>query len=196
MVHYRRYFKGNSIFKYHIDKNGEIINKDAGILSKSEIEKMLAETDIIVPEKRNYYIETIYSHYGNTLNAGDLDMTRQIILEKYPLYVLDYDNVINSKKAFMFNMFIMKKEMFNQYCEWLFDILAELEKRIDTDGYTDFQKRLYGRVSEILLNVWVEKHNYKYKEVPVVNLEGENWIKKGTAFLCAKIFKKKYEKSF
>ena len=107
-----------------------------------------------------------------------------------------FDNVVKAKKAHMFNMFIMKKEMLNDYCEWLFDILYELEKRLDISEYTDFQKRLFGRVSEILLNVWIEKKDYSYKEVPVVNLEGEKIVKKGFAFLGAKLFKKKYKKSF
>jgi len=193
LVHYRRYFKGTSRFDY-TDSKGK--KKSAMILGEDDIASLLTDSDIIVPKARNYMIETIYSHYANTLNAKDLDLTREIILEKYPVDVLSFDNVVKAKKAHMFNMFIMKKEMSDEYCKWLFDILYELERRIDISDYTDFQKRLFGRVSEILLNVWIEKNDYKCKEVKVVNLEGEKIIKKAFAFLGAKLFKKKYKKSF
>lgn len=193
LVHYRRYFEGTQTFAFK-DSQGK--SRSVKILGDEDLKELLKDNDIVLPRARNYMIETIYSHYANTLNAADLDVTRQIILEKYPVDVLSFDNVVKAKKAHMFNMFIMKKEMLDDYCNWLFDILYELEKRLDISEYTDFQKRLFGRVSEILLNVWIEKKDYKYKEVKVVNLEGEKTVKKAFAFLGAKIFKKKYSKSF
>ena len=96
----------------------------------------------------------------------------------------------------MFNMFIMKKEILNEYCKWLFDILFELEKRIDENKYDSFHARFYGRVSELLLDVWIEKNKVQYKEIKVIDMEKINWIKKGKSFLNAKFFGKKYEKSF
>ena len=96
----------------------------------------------------------------------------------------------------MFNMFIMKKEVLDGYCSWLFDILFELEKRVDTTNYTDFHKRFYGRVSELLLDVYINTNNLKYQEVKFMDMDNINWWKKGTSFLKAKFFGKKYEKSF
>ena len=96
----------------------------------------------------------------------------------------------------MFNMFIMKKEILNQYCEWLFDILFELEKRVDVSKFDNFHARFYGRISELLLDVWINKNNFKYEEVKVIDMQKINWFKKGFSFLMAKFTGKKYEKSF
>ena len=96
----------------------------------------------------------------------------------------------------MFNMFIMKKEILDGYCKWLFDILFELEKRVDTKDYTAFHNRFYGRVSELLLDVYINTNNISYKEVNFIDIENINWLKKGTSFLKAKFLGKKYEKSF
>ena len=96
----------------------------------------------------------------------------------------------------MFNMFIMKKEILNQYCTWLFDILFELEEKVDSSKYDNFHSRFYGRISELLLDVWINTNNLSYKEVRVIDIEKVNWFKKGFAFLMAKVAKKKYEKSF
>ena len=90
----------------------------------------------------------------------------------------------------------MKKDVLNEYCTWLFDILFELEKRTDPSKYDSFHARFYGRVSELLLDVWINTNGYTYKEVKVISMEKVNWWKKGTSFLKAKFLGKKYEKSF
>ena len=96
----------------------------------------------------------------------------------------------------MINMFIMKKEILDGYCKWLFDILFELEKRIDVTKYDTFHARYLGRISELLLDVWINTNGYKYEEIKVIDLQPVNWLKKGTSFLKAKFTGKKYDKSF
>ena len=181
LVHYRRFFSDNN-------------KKD--ILSDEKLNKLVEKNDIILPKKRNYFIETIYSHYSHTHYEEDLIATRKVIEDKYPHYLEAFDFVMKKKKAHMFNMYIMKKTYSDQYCDWLFDILFELERRINISGYDSFQSRVFGRISEILLNVWIEEGNYKYKEIEYINLEKINWIEKGKAFLFAKFKKRKYNKSF
>jgi len=125
-----------------------------------------------------------------------LDKTRDIIGEKYPEYLEEFDKLHQRTSAHMFNMFIMKKEYLDQYCEWLFDILGELEERVDASEYDDFHARFYGRVSELLLDVWINTNNLKYEECKVMDMQNINWWKKGTSFLKAKFLGKKYDKSF
>lgn len=55
--------------------------------------------------------------------------------------------------------------LFDQYCEWMFPILKELEASYDLKSMEPFQARLIGRVSERLLDIWINKNQLKYKEV-------------------------------
>ena len=64
-----------------------------------------------VPKKRKYYIETLYSHYEHTHYASQLDITREIIAEKYPDYLKSYDEVVKHTYGYMFNMMIMQKDI-------------------------------------------------------------------------------------
>lgn len=188
LVHYRRYFAGKEKF---------IVNgKVKKVLSKEELEHLLEITDIILPRKRNYYIESLYSHYAHTMFVEPLDITGQIIAERYPEYSAEFAALKKRKTAHMFNIFVMKREILNQYCAWLFDILFELEKRVDVKQYSDFHARFYGRVSELLLDVWLRTNHLEYKEVKVTSMEKVNWWHKGICFLKAKFRGKKYEKSF
>ena len=119
-----------------------------------------------------------------------------MIEEKYIDYLPYFDKLHTRKSAHMFNMFIMKKEILNGYCEWLFDILFELEKRIDNSKYDNFHARFYGRISELLLDIYLEKNNITYKEISFVYMEKINIKEKVFGFLKAKFGGEKYGKSF
>lgn len=194
LIHYRRFFSVKSASER---KNSDI---ETLYLDHKEASKLLNEYDVIVPSKRNYYIETLYSHYANTLHAEHLDVTREIIAEQCGEYLSSFDAVMKQRSGYMFNMFLMSRELTNDYCSWLFPILFELEKRIPSQQYSVFHARFYGRVSELLFNVWLKHYSkskpLKVKAIPFVYGEKINWFKKGTAFLMAKFLGKKYEKSF
>lgn len=98
--------------------------------------------------------------------------------------------------AHMFNMLIMRSDKLDEYCSWLFPILFELQRHIDPSQYDSFNARYPGRINEMLLDVWLKTKGYSYSELPVINTEPVNWVKKGTAFLAAKFAGKKYSSSF
>ena len=69
-------------------------------------------------------------------------------------------------------MFISSKKIYDEYYNWLFDILFELEKRTDTSNYDNYNKRLYGFMSERLFNVWLNHHKeLKIYRTPVYNID-------------------------
>ena len=164
---------------------------------------MLGKYEIFVPTPQHYFIETLYSHYAHTHYAEHLDATRAVLSERCPEFLDSYDKVLNQTHGYMFNMVIMDRAHFNIYCTWLFDILEELEKRIDDSLLDAFEGRLYGRISEIIFNVWLDRQvetgaisTSSIKVLPLVYIEKVDWIKKGASFLKAKFFHKKYNESF
>ena len=187
LSHYKRYFAIKKIPSKDKENNFNYI------LNSDEVQQVLKNTDIILPKLRRYYIENLYSHYKNTTYVEPLDETRKIIEKKFPEYINEFDKLHKRTSAHMFNMFVMKKNILDKYCTWLFDILFELEKRIDVAKYDQFHSRFFGRISELLLDVWINVNNLNYEEIRVIEIEKINWIKKGRAFLMAKFTGKKYE---
>ena len=186
LAHYRRHF----CFK----KNNK--DKFQNVLSLEQVNELLNDVDVIVPKKRNYIIETLYSHYEHTMYVEPLDITGEIIKDMYPDYYNEFNNLKKRRSGHMFNMFIMKKEIFDDYCKWLFDILFELEKKVDNSKYDSFHARFYGRVSELLLDVYLRTNNIKYDEIGFIYMEKINKLAKITGFLKAKFGGEKYGKSF
>ena len=81
----------------------------------------------------------------------------------------------------------MKKEILDSYCSWLFDVLFRLEEQLDISQYDPMSRRVFGYMGERLLDVWIEMNRIPYTELPVVNMENQHWLKKGTRFLMRKL---------
>ena len=169
LVHYRRHFKGRD-----------------GIATGAEIAALLEKSDVILPRKRNYFIETTRSQYVHAHHAEDLDVTRAILAERHPEYVTAFDAAMASTKGHRFNMFVMKRPQFDAYCEWLFDVLFELEKRLDISSYSPYDARVFGFVAERLLDVWISANGIRFAELSVLHLESQHWPRKIMAFLKRK----------
>lgn len=179
LVHYRRYFTNKEVHDSRA--------KRQQVLTTADWEKLLAKAPVVVPDKRRYYIESNESHYLHAHHPEGLTVTRQIVQELYPDYMPAYDLVMHRTWAHMFNMFVMRKDLYDQYCEWLFAILGELEHRVDISTYTPYEARIYGFVSELLLDVWLEHSHISYIEQNVSFMEPQNWLKKGAHFLLRKV---------
>ncbi|MCR5273308.1 MAG: DUF4422 domain-containing protein [Lachnospiraceae bacterium] len=155
ICHYRRYF----------------INDKGFLLSENEIRDILSKKDIITSKmitlNNSYY-------YGFSVNhhAKDLDITRDVLSEKYPDYIPFFDELVNGPHTYFGNLIICEKTLYDNYMSWLFDILFEVERRVDMTGYDNYQKRLYGFLSEFLQTVYIKKNNLKVHEC-MIGMSGE-----------------------
>ena len=164
LCHYRRFFKG----------------------TPQKINALLERTGCILPKPRNYFIETTYSQYAHAHHATDLDTARVIIAERHPECLAAFDETMKSRKGHRFNMLIMTRPLLDRYCAWLFDILFELEKRLDISAYSANDRRVFGFVGERLLDVWIRANNIPYAELPVLHTESQHWPTKIIRFLKRK----------
>lgn len=178
--------------------------KKGADVSSSELEKAIDEgVSLFVPKKRRYFIESLRSHYCHTHSEEHLKVMDQVVLSKYPDMKESYDRALGKTYGYMFNMMIAKREVLDEYCSWLFDILFEIRGKTDVTGLSSYDARLYGRLSELLFNVWVdykiskgELKTSQVREISYYNTEKTNWLHKGTTFLKAKFLGRKYKKSF
>jgi hypothetical protein len=180
LSHYRRYFRG---------KSGQ--DKWDCILTTAQAQALLQKSPVVLPKKRRYYIETAYDQYVHAHPAEPLDLALKLAADQGANYAQVVDAMKKRSWTHIYNMFLMRRDIFEGYCSWLFDILFQLEKEIDISGYSQYDKRVFGFVSERLLDVYLEANKISYLEVPVMFMEKQNWLKKGGAFLRRKFFPRK-----
>ena len=179
LCHYRRYFAGRR-FGSRWDR----------ILTGEQAEKLLLKAPVVLPKKRNYYIETGWSQYAHAHHEEDLLAVQAILKTRCPSYVPAFDRTLGRTTGHRFNMFIMRRETLDVYCTWLFGVLAELEAKLDISEYSSYDQRVFGFVAERLLDVWIETEGVLYCECPVIHMESQHWLKKGSAFLKRKFIEK------
>lgn len=160
LVHYRRYFGRNNLS-----------NKISDICSYEYLLNCLKSVDIVLPYVEYFKQNAKEEILLHCCTEEIFDKLRQIIETKYPDYIETYDRYFNENKASLFNMLFCKREIFDAYCEWLFSILFVLEKQVDLAKLNTYQQRLYGFLSERLLNVWVIKNKLVVKHLPVIHME-------------------------
>ena len=160
LVNYRRYFGRNNLS-----------NKNSDICSYEYLLNCLKSVDIVLPYVEYFKQNAKEEILLHCCTEEIFDKLRQIIETKYPDYIETYDRYFNENKASLFNMLFCKREIFDAYCEWLFSILFVLEKQVDLAKLNTYQQRLYGFLSERLLNVWVIKNKLVVKHLPVIHME-------------------------
>ncbi len=163
--HYRRLF---SFSPFHIPENdwGTIeypYLNDSAIdeihFDDESIESLVPKYDFIIAKGININLlreKSVRSHYYNAreLFKNDYNLMLDIIKEKYPKlypYALEYSD---GKVYYPCNMFIMKKEIFNEYSDMLFDILFEFERKADIKNYSVQSYRVTGHLAERILGMF------------------------------------------
>ena len=167
--HYRRYFS----FLDNMPNMDEIFSNYDAICSKPKV------------LNTNVKLQYLTCH-----NIEDLYIIGGIIAEKYPEQANMWHNFINGNILIPYNMFIMKREDFKEYIDFIFSILDEYLKIIGTDinkriydnyekyikGFypnnsVEYQYRIGGYAAERLTNLFMMHKFKKIKTYPVIVTE-------------------------
>ena len=167
--HYRRYFDFTRTWpQFSADKH--FISTNTFLKQEYKfpnLEKILSKYDIILPVARHWRVSNTHQ-YGDYHIAKDWEMLRQIIKERSPQYIPAFEKTMDhSNKAVGYNMFITHWKHFEAYSEWLFDILFEVERRVPPID-DPIQSRIYGYMSERLINVFCEYYHLHIKHIPLI----------------------------
>lgn len=182
--HYRRHLNfSDTLYKEnkwgvseYENLSEEYLEKNA--LNDDAVKAAVLDYDIILPKKWNVQDgktkwSSIERHYALASHhfIKDYDEAIAILKEKYPDYRSYADSFNEGSEAYWCNMFIMRRAILNKYCSWLFDILFELEKRLDLSHYNMQEKRVFGYISERLFNIFLAKLLADEPELKVKTLQ-------------------------
>lgn len=157
--HYRRYFR----------------NEDGNIIGKDEIINYLRKYDILLGERNISYPRKVKEVMSEYVDADAYDEGFRLITEmmkkKCPDYLDAFMQVLDDYAFYSCNMFITSRVIFDEYCEWLFDIILDASAEFNLENFDEYSQRMIGFFAERLLSVWLMKHHYKIKELPILYLE-------------------------
>lgn len=157
LCHYRRMFMYEEL-----DNNN--------IVPFTELEELLKKYDIVLPPI--YHNDrTVYEHYVSDHIKADIDNVGRVIADVYPNYKEAFTHIMNGNNEYGFNIFASNRILMDEYCNWVFDILQRVEFITDITDYDDYQKRIFGFLSERLFTTWIYHKKLSIKELPIKNSE-------------------------
>lgn len=183
--HYRRYFAFMHAEKKP-DSWGNITEDyltsntlDFYGINDQIIRQTVMSYDIILPEKKDI---TKMPHMGKNmtgqylgsgyLHQCDWDIMMDVLAENYPDFVPYAEQYAKGHTTYLNNMFIMRKEIFQAYSAWLFDVLEKCCERMDMSDYSVEALRTPGHLGERLLNIYCAylkaTTRYRFFELPTV----------------------------
>ena len=123
---------------------------------------------------REHYASAKFHHWQ------DLLLVENIIREKFPAYVRAMEQYLDGTICYFGNIYIMRREVFADYCEWLFSVLEEYDLRANKAGYTAQELRVDGYLAERLLGIYMtfQRNQLKALELPRVHfLSGSSYYR-------------------
>lgn len=186
-MHYRRQFIFNDKNRKNFEKYSFFAPDSeyaVPALQKNSLDKLFNEEEIkqavngydIVAAKPVVYPQDVYEQYKaySGHRIGDLDKTLDIIKEDFPEYYPSAELYIHSNLHHFWNMFIMKKETFDEYCRWMFAIFDKLEKQTDLSDRNVVQARVYAYLAERLTGIFITHHKNSCKIKYLYSIFEEN----------------------
>lgn len=145
-------YVGLGHYRRHFELNERQLRQIAG----SDIDVVLT-----IPIMDDPDVHTVYrrDHVGE-----DWDVMVDAVREMHPEYLQAVEEMGRGRFYYAYNMFIMRRGILENYCEWLFPILAycEMHCREKEDIY---QNRYIGFLAEHLMSAYFTYHENEYKIV-------------------------------
>lgn len=178
---------------FNISDTDNIVFKDTIILEFSKVVEKYTEenifnfiqgSDIVLPQKI-LTPKRLYDLYLDSSPKEEIDSAISIIKEDYPDYFKTVQKIINGNEIYANLVFVIKRELFGEYVQWIFDILTKLEQKINMSKYEKLTEKndVFANIAEVLLNVWIEhmleNKNIKIKESTSVSVDFDvnNYLK-------------------
>lgn len=184
---------------YYIWKNEQISLDD--IIGFAHYNKVLNVTpkkiNRIISSRNNVWIvrgkEAIRKHSY----PKDVEVLVSILKKEYPDYYESWKKIYDNSGASVrmdancetCQMFFTSGRDFNNYCCFLFDVLAKLHKKLGNVNREKYHKRYCAFLGERLLSVYLMTNNSIVRSVPTIN-EGGTKLGSDFYFYCKKLFPK------
>ena len=166
-MHYRRHFNFSENQQHSEDVWGMVNSHEINDeyektfgLNETAILKCMEESDVLVPKKwsvKSAGSKSNYHHYqiSDHLHIRDYQNAIDILLRKYPEYYASVKKFNDAHDGYYTNMFVMRSDIFEEYSQWLFSILDDLEHELSFENYSAQEKRVFGHISERLFNIFI-----------------------------------------
>ena len=115
------------------------------------------------------------------------DIFEDVIKELCPEYRQTFEEFKQGTTMFCCNSFIMPKKLFFEYSDFLFKVLKEVDRRVDSSGFDKAESRFLGFLGEYMLSIFLMQ-KLKNPDFKLIELDG-TYVNDGYKKIRRKIIK-------
>ena len=138
-------------------------------ISEENISKVMADADVLMVEP-SWYLDSVYAYFAKFMGAENMTILWMVMKKLYPEFVESLETICDGVKFHPFNMLLCRKELFDEYAEWMFSVLGECEKYVKPAPYTN-ARRVLAYMAELLTGVYFIHRGLRIKSVPYYKID-------------------------
>lgn len=200
LCHYRRYLsfaperhktdEYNMVYEPLLTPGGK---KRYGLLNREAMESLMQGYDIVTSEyaavneiptpdgKKETVRQLWEAHSGVFFEKSSIDLLFELIDQLAPEYGKSAREYFAGGQHRGFNCFILCRELFDRLCQLQFPVMFEVERRLDTAGYTQTMLRTPAFIGEMLYGIFLYHvttyEDWRVKELQLVFFQATERIK-------------------
>lgn len=155
-----------------LEYNIESINSKTFIESNRNLKNVIVKHDIITT-KRTEMVNVSVKDFFDVIGRTYIDITTKIIKESHEEILPYYLKTINGNKIYSANMIILRTDLLDEYCGFLFGVLSNhlayvKDNNICSNPTQDkIYSRVLGYIAEILTSTYIlsKRHHCKVREL-------------------------------
>lgn len=186
--HYRRYLYPDMAVRRPYIIRSAPTEVELEHLGFREFPQLIEQYDLIAPIGEDMHI-SVREHYASAPfhHTKDLALTEEIVRELYPAFVPAMEQYLGGSVCFFGNIFIMAKPVLDDYCRWLFAVLAEFDHCADVTDYDPQELRVDGYLAERLFGIYYTHRRGELRtlELPRVHFEQDDRLRRKQEFINA-----------
>lgn len=177
--HYRRilYPDETAMLPYRLEKHFDLSTLQ--VLRYASFDSFISQYDLIAPMGENMHV-SVREHYAKAPfhHKKDLDLLEEIIRKCSPDYIPAMERYLSGETHFFGNMFIMRREIFQNYCEWVFPILSDVDRLAECSKYSVQEARVDGYLGERMFGIFftraVMESKLRCASIPKAEFEADS----------------------
>lgn len=135
------------------------------------VDALKGDFDIIVPTAARLGSQSIREQYAQVHHVAHYDLFLERLSDINPKFKPYINAQAQRRRAYFFNMFIMRSDLFIEYWSTLISTLLSIEKDVKPDLIEGYQSRVFGFLAERYMNIFIdyaiEERRSIIKELPV-----------------------------
>lgn len=154
LCHYRRYFDlstHDAALRQITEEELESFGRLNSSLLQKRVEN-LGDYEVILPRFWSLP-HSVLEEFQDTVLRQDMHILFHVIKKTHPQYMGAVEKYMLGNHRTGYNMFVMTRNCFENYANWLFSILQEVERNVKTSPYTTY-RRVFGYMGEWLLPIY------------------------------------------